>query len=126
MSYSIAHHPHSARRPFVHHSLLQGPAVNIRESEEAFWIDLVAPGRDKTHFELSNQDQQLHITVKAPVNTQEGEFRQREFSLEENRRTFRLPSHVDVNGISAAYNQGILTVKLPKRPELVARTIEIE
>lgn len=129
MHYAVAHHPQhgrQGRRPFVHHSLTGTPAVNIRETEEAYLIDLVAPGREKSLFALSIKDDILRIDVKSPEQELPGEYRQREFFLQNAHRDFRLPKNVDENAIQAVYEHGVLTVTLLKRPESQPRVIDIQ
>lgn len=115
------------RRPFIHHTLIGGGhASNIRETEEAFFIDLIAPGRDKSLFEIGIKENVLTLGIKAPEATPEGNFFQEEFKLSEATRNFRLPRSVDSEVISASYEQGILTLKLPKKEEAQPRVIEIQ
>lgn len=128
MNYAVAakHARRQARRPFIHHTLIGGGhASNIRETEEAFFIDLIAPGRDKSLFEIGVKDNVLTLGIKAPETTQEGNFIQEEFKLSEATRNFRLPRSVDSEAISASYEQGILTLKLPRKEEAQPRIIEI-
>ncbi|MDP5169799.1 MAG: Hsp20/alpha crystallin family protein [Bacteroidia bacterium] len=124
----VATHPAQAqsRRPFIHHSLIGGPAVNIRETEEAFFVDIIAPGREKGLFELSVKEGVLGVTINAPTTEHEGEYRQREFTLAQTRKNFRLPKSVDESAITATYEQGILTVKLAKRAEVAPLQIEVQ
>ncbi len=94
------------------------PAVNILEGEADFRIELAAPGLEKSDFKVEvNKD---ILTVSAGKEAQseaEVKILRREFSFLNFQRSFRLPNSVDVNGIQAAYNNGILTVTLPKRDE---------
>ena len=121
-----AHHPRHKRRPYIHHSLLGSHAANIRETENAYFIDLIAPGREKGNFEVSVRDNVLILGIKAPEKEAEGKFVQREFTLAEADRKFRLPGSVNADAISAAYEAGILTLTLPKREEAQPRQIDIQ
>lgn len=129
MNYAVA--PRQAhrrtRRPFIHHTLIGGGhASNIRETEEAYFVDLIAPGRDKSLFEIGIKDNVLTLDIKAPEATAEGNVIQEEFKLSEATRHFRLPRSVDSEGIAASYEQGILTLTLPKKEEAQPRMIEIQ
>lgn len=129
MNYAVApqHTQRHNRRPFIHHTLIGGGhASNIRETEEAFFIDLIAPGRDKSLFEIGVKENVLTLDIKAPEASLEGNYLQEEFKLSEATRNFRLPHVVDSEAISASYEQGILTLRLPKKEEAQPRIIEIQ
>ncbi len=129
MNYAVApkHGHRHNRRPFIHHTLIGGGhAANIRETEEAFFIDLIAPGREKSMFEIGIKDSVLTLDIKSPESAQEGTIVQEEFKLSEASRKFRLPRSVDSEAITASYLQGILTLTLPKKEEAQPRKIEIQ
>ena len=94
------------------------PPVNILESEADFRIELAAPGLEKSDFKVEvNKD---ILTVSAGKEAQaeaEVKILRREFSFLNFQRSFRLPNSVDVNAIQAGYQNGILTITLPKRDE---------
>ncbi len=129
MSYAVSHfhHPHKSRRkPYIHPSLVGGHVSNIRETEDAYLIDLVAPGRSRELFGISVKDDVLKLIIQAPEAEAEGTFIQREFTLSESEKHFRLPNSVDTEGISASYTEGILSIRLPKKAEAQPRQINIE
>lgn len=129
MNYAVApkHAHRHGRRPFIHHTLIGGGhASNVRETEDAFYIDLIAPGRDKSLFEVGIKDSVLTLNIKSPESTKEGTVVQEEFKLSEASRKFRLPRSVDSEAITASYLQGILTLTLPKKEEAQPRKIEIQ
>lgn len=107
------------------------PPVNIKETENAFTIQLVAAGFKKENFSLE-VDKDL-LTISATVTTEdnaaeEGKFTKREFSVASFRRLFKLPETVNEHLISANYQDGILSITLPKKEEALPqakRTIEI-
>lgn len=121
-----AHHPRHKRRPYIHHSLLGSHAANIRETEHAYFIDLIAPGREKGNFEVSVRDNILILGIKAPEQEADGTSIQREFTLTEADRKFRLPGSVNADAIEASYQAGILTLTLPKKEEAQPRQIDIQ
>ena len=106
------------------------PAANVTETAEAFKIDLAAPGFEKQHFALNIDKDQLAISAErsAKTETESAEkFLRREFRFETFKRTFKLPQTVNQECIAAVYENGILSVTLPKKDEAkpVVRTIEI-
>lgn len=107
------------------------PAVNIMENEDAYSIEVAAPGYAKADFKVHVDNNVLSISVdkKEEHESQEKNYARKEFSFSSFERRFSLPKElVDVDKIEAAYENGILTVQLPKREEVKpkpAREIEI-
>lgn len=102
------------------------PAVNIAETDEAFALEMLAPGRVKEHFNVGFNEGTLEITYTTPTTeVKEGEettpapnFRRREFRLVDFTRRFQLDeSVIDVEAIEATYEHGILRLALPKLAE---------
>src|SRR5690348_10318304 len=93
------------------------PAVNIRETEKAYNIEMFAPGLEKQDFQLQIADNLLTVSYEhkkehPEVNT-EGWIR-REFEKSSFARTFTLDESVDTEKIHARYENGILHLELPK------------
>lgn len=107
------------------------PAVNIKENEDSFVIEVAAPGLTKNDFKVNLDQNRLTISSERSEekNETEEKYSRREFSYQSFQRSFTLPeSAVDGDKIAARYNDGILQVTLPKREEIKpkpARTIEI-
>lgn len=106
------------------------PAVNVVETKEAFRVEVAAPGLEKNDFKLQLEKDVLTITAQKEKSEEvkEERFTRREFNFSAFKRSFNLPEHVDAGAISAAYNNGVLTVTLPKKEEVIAnasRTIEV-
>lgn len=94
------------------------PAVNILESDADFRIEVAAPGLEKSDFKVEVNKDILTISAGKEAQAVEGvKILRREFSFLNFQRSFRLPNSVDVNSIQAGYQNGILTVTLPKRDE---------
>ncbi len=103
------------------------PAVNVLETAENFKIEVAAPGFGKADFSVNAEKNVLTIAAKKEV-TEEANItlRRKEFGLNEFERTFQLPETVNVEGIEAVYNNGILLVTLPKVVETtITKKIEI-
>jgi HSP20 family protein len=98
------------------------PAVNVRENNDAFAIEVAAPGMKRDDFKVELQNDMLTISSELR-NQQEdkgqnGDYTRREFSYQSFQRSFSLPENrVDGNNISAHYTDGILHVVIPKREE---------
>ncbi len=109
---------------------LSHPKVNIKESNEAYVLDMAVPGFKKSDFQIGLENEKLSISaeIKVEEGEKEANFTRKEFSYTSFKRTFLLPETVDESAINANYNEGILTVSIPKKEEAKpkpARTIEI-
>mgnify|MGYP005726838387 CR=1 FL=1 len=106
------------------------PKVNIKESPDAFWIEMAVPGCSKSDFQIEVDHRELTVSSESQNEHQEKdkEYTRREFSFASFRRTFTLPDSVNDEKISANYTDGILKLHLPKKDEAKkkpARSIKI-
>lgn len=110
------------------------PSVNVKENNEAFGIELAAPGMRKESFKIELDKNVLTITGehKQEENSEKEmpRYTRREFSYQSFSRSFRLPAEV-VEGekIEARYSDGILYVMIPKKESAKpqpAKTIQIK
>lgn len=107
-----------------------GPLVNIKEADEKFTIELAAPGLNKTDFKLEVIENTLTISAeqKAENITENEKITRREFNYSAFSRSFTLPETVDSESITAAYENGVLSVALPKKldiPKNKAKLIQV-
>jgi HSP20 family protein len=106
------------------------PPVNLYESNEAFHLELNAPGRNKEEFRISVENNELVIgyEVKQENEVREHKTVRREFSSESFKRRFNLGEEINADEIVAKYENGILKLYLPKKPEVkeTARQINIQ
>ena len=107
------------------------PATNIFEREDAFVIELAAPGKAKEDFRLQMENNVLSVSYERK-DAQEGNTTEtylcREFDLDSFTRSFSVPKTADVESISARYENGILNISIPKlNPEKtkISRQIEV-
>jgi HSP20 family protein len=90
------------------------PAVNIRETESGYELQMAAPGYQSTDFKISAEQGQLKISSERKNETEtKGKISRREFSYESFERQFRLPQNAEHGSITARYENGILTVEIP-------------
>lgn len=108
------------------------PAVNIKETDRDFSIDLMAPGFAKEDFRVEVDKNLLTISAEKRTENESGEngkYHRREFSYQSVRRSFTLPENiVDADSIKAQYSDGILCLTIPKKEEALpkpAKLIEI-
>lgn len=95
------------------------PKVNIRETSDAYFVDMAVPGMKKSDFEINLEDQLLSISTQVNEENEfeDENFTRREFGYSAFKRSFTLPETVNEDKIKAKYNDGILSVHLPKKEE---------
>lgn len=114
-----------------HDAQLSQPAVNVAETEDAFKVEVAAPGFEKQHFALNVENGHLIVSAKREEKTEEtqenkGRFLRREFRNESFKRSFKLPNTVNQDSISAVYENGVLNIELPKKEEAKPVTKQIQ
>jgi HSP20 family protein len=95
------------------------PAVNIKETEDAFEVGVAAPGFKKDEFNIELDNNLLTVSSeKKEENKVEGEkYTRREYSYQSFKRSFTLPEEVEADKITAKYENGILNISIPKKEE---------
>lgn len=95
------------------------PKVNIKETADAFTVEMAVPGLKKSDFHLDIDNQSLSISteLKEENEHKEENYTRREFGYASFKRTFNLPESVNDEEISATYTNGILSILLPKKEE---------
>ena len=99
----------------------QTPAVNITEKDNAFHLELVAPGKEKKDFDVELEEDTLTISTTAENEIVENDmqFTRREFDYASFTRSFRIPETIDTKNIKANYKNGLLSIVLPKQKEAI-------
>lgn len=100
------------------------PAVNVKETETTYLLELAAPGLKKENFKLSVEENTLTISSEAKQESQDSteKFTRKEFTYSSFERKFELPESVNIEDITAAYEDGVLKLVLPKRLEELKNT----
>jgi len=96
------------------------PSVNIKETVDNYIVEMAAPGMTKNDFkiELNNNLLTVSSEKRDERETKEGEqYTKCEFSYQSFSRSFSLPQTVDRDRIDAKYDNGLLTVNIPKKEE---------
>jgi len=106
------------------------PMVNIKETSDAYFVEMAVPGLKKSDFHIDLDNQVLSISTETEEENEhkEGDYTRREFGYSSFKRTFTLPDTVEDGKIEAKYNEGILSIHLPKKEEAKqkpARSIKI-
>ncbi|WP_297090523.1 Hsp20/alpha crystallin family protein [uncultured Draconibacterium sp.] len=97
------------------------PAVNVKETDDDFIIEVAAPGMEKNDFKVNFKNNVLTISSEKKNESEEKKDRytRREFSYQSFQRSFTVAENAVLGEkISAKYNNGILKIILPKREEV--------
>ena len=92
------------------------PAVNTREGDDAYYVEVDLPGVEKKDISINANDNILTISGKRELEEErkEDSFYRIESSYGEFERSFTLPEGVDDEAIEAESKDGVLTIKIPK------------
>ena len=98
------------------------PAINVKESDKAYTVELAAPGMKKEDFNVHiNDEGNLVVKMESKNEAKEEDkttrYLRREFSYSKFEQTLILPDDVKKDAISAKVENGVLTVELPKLVE---------
>ena len=93
------------------------PALNIKETEDHYEIELAAPGFEKKDFEITIDKGYLNISAEKSKEKEEKEeeFTRREFSYNAFERSLLLPDNIKEEDLEAKYVDGILRFNLLKK-----------
>ena len=112
---------------FMPRTISTVPAINVKESDKAYTVELAAPGMKKEDFNV-NIDDEGNLKVKMESKSEkkeedkDGHYLRREFSYSTFERTLILPEDVDKDKIAATVADGVLTINLPKVEKAEVKT----
>lgn len=105
------------------------PAVNVEESADELVFRIEVPGVARDAVSVEVKDDVLTIRGEKKEEREEKdeglEYHVWERRFGSFQRTFKLPSTVSAEDVGADYRDGVLSIRVPKRPEAKARQIEI-
>jgi HSP20 family protein len=105
------------------------PAVNVRETENGYEIEVAAPGLTKEDFDISTEQRVLTVSSQKQddkTEKQQNGYTRREFCYTSFSRSFALPEEVNEEDVKATYTDGVLRITLTKSPEKQKRRKAIE
>lgn len=107
------------------------PAVNVKELEKEFEIEMAAPGMTKKDFNIRIENGVMIISSEKEEKKEEKEdnYTRKEFNYTSFTRSFNLPENVNPDKIDAKYDNGILRILIGKKvltPEKPMKTIEVK
>ena len=106
------------------------PAVNVVENDEEFTLEMAAPGKEKSDFNIEVNDGVLTISSETSNEDEEvtDNYTRKEYSFNSFSRSFRMPEGTKEDDIKASYNNGVLKVSVPKDEVVIkekAKTIVV-
>lgn len=105
------------------------PVVNIFETDEAFTLEVAAPGMKRDDFKIELEDNALVVSSELEEEKKdEGKnYTTKEYVYKSFKRSFWLPENVDIDNVKANFKNGVLDIKIPKREmaKKETRTIDI-
>jgi HSP20 family protein len=109
------------------------PRVDVRETANAYLMDMDLPGLSEKDVEISLKDRVLSISSVREAKKDEtkkaddgNEYLIRERSSTCFARRFTLPEDIDSETVEANFKNGVLSITIPRRPETQARQIAIK
>lgn len=110
------------------------PAVNVREDENAYVMDLAVPGIRKEFCRVNiNDEGNLEVAIENKLEHKEENkkehYLRREFSYSNYQQTYVLPDDIAKDDIAAKVDNGVLTITMPKvakeKEKRIQRRIEV-
>jgi len=110
--------------------VLHFPPVNITEMETAYLLEMAAPGFEKDDFKIKLDGKLLSISTEKKEETQSTNEKliRKEFSYKAFSRSFTSDDKIDMEHINAKYENGVLSLELPKKEnsKTAAKEINIQ
>lgn len=103
------------------------PPVNIYENNNGYQVQLIAPGLNKSDFKINVEKGLLTISYEKKTEQEQKDQKthRREFNISGFKRSFTVDDLINVDGIQARYENGVLELLLPKKEEVKVTPKEI-
>jgi HSP20 family protein len=103
------------------------PSVDVAENEKEYEITAELPGLKKEEIGISFEDHvlKLHGERKQEEDSKKGNVHRVERNYGRFERVFRLPEDANSEAIKAKYENGVLTVQIPKTEKAKPKAVEI-
>jgi HSP20 family protein len=114
----------SVRQPGVRELV---PPADIYETAEGITLQVDLPGHDPKAIEVKVENDTLTLKSERKVERSDKDGARRlERSFGVYARSFVLPRTVDASRVEARYENGVLTLTLPRREEARPRVVEVK
>ena len=103
------------------------PYFNLRESQEAYILEAQLPGVDPKALEMTILKGTLTLSgERQAAGEEQGSWHRRERGYGKFMRAIDIPAEIDGDQVRADYQDGLLTVTLPKAPGVLPKRIEVQ
>lgn len=109
------------------------PDVDVRETGDAYIMEMDLPGLSEKDVEINLKDRLLTITSieNAKKEDEKKDNNDEQYLIRERRtnnfsRRFTLPEDIDASKVEANFVKGVLTINISRRPESQPRQIQIK
>lgn len=102
------------------------PRIDIWESDEELVLDADLPGVSPENLDIQFENRELRIHGKAGPRHEDHNFLYGEYGIGDFYRTFTIGETIDAKKISAEFQNGVLTLHLPKTEAVKPRRIEVK
>ncbi|MFH1680486.1 MAG: Hsp20/alpha crystallin family protein [Candidatus Eisenbacteria bacterium] len=104
------------------------PRADVAEEKDSYRIEMDLPGMRKEDVRITVQENSLEIKGERNVGKDEDSegYRRTERVFGSFERVFRLPKGTDASKIESTYENGVLTIRVPKAEEALPRRIEVK
>ena len=103
------------------------PRVDVSETEDAYVVHADLPGIDRKDISVTLKENVLRIEGEKKRTSEEDKgFYRSERAFGRFSRSFRLPSALDADKISASYKEGVLSLTIPKAEVAKPKQIEVK
>lgn len=107
------------------------PAVNVKELEKSYEIEMAVPGMKKKDFNINIENGVLTIFTEKKEEKEEKEdtYTRKEFNYSSFTRSFNLPENINPEKVEARYEDGMLRIMIAKKaltPEKPVKMIEVK
>lgn len=119
-----------AHEDYVHNCSKQ-PATNVFETEKDFKVEVLLPGFNKDDLKMNYHQNLLTVKVekedKGEKSQEDYKYERREFGTFSFEKQFKIPNSVNIDLVEAKFENGILTIHLPKKEEALEKApVEIK
>lgn len=103
------------------------PALDLKETKDAYTLEVDLPGFKKDDVKITFEDQVLSVSGERQAETREENEKHHHIERSYGRfeRRVRLAAPIDAESVKARFEDGVLSVTLPKSEEARTRTIQI-
>jgi HSP20 family protein len=104
------------------------PSIDVIDQEHALVVRVEAPGVDAGSLDITVEGDALSICGSRHFEDEVKEegYQRKELFEGEFKRSILLPDGVDTEAITATSKDGIVTVTVPRTPEVLPRKVKVE